>query len=207
MEDDEFQRSDWDMETHWHELRHAIRSEWKPPLLLQRSTHFVCTSVLGISRFVIKPAPPAATVGCLVGSGFNNYYSRPPVKAVGKLVASQRPFLPSASCVVLLLLYLLFLVPFQAVKLPDLLFKTKSHDTSNTSMAACLIAEDSSWAADWSSTRCNFGGYHQGLHAHLFIPAVFIVNELSDQLWCFDSMCAQLKHLCDKPVHRPHVHY
>lgn len=42
----------------------------------------------------------------------------------------------------------LVLAPSQVVKLHNVLFGAKSHDTSYTSMAACLITGDSSCAAD-----------------------------------------------------------
>lgn len=50
--------------------------------LYQRSSIYICAYTL-VTCFVVKPAPPAATVAGMVGSGSHNYYSKPLVKTMG----------------------------------------------------------------------------------------------------------------------------
>lgn len=98
----------WTWQTDWLE-RHRHWFAWRKPC------------------FVITSAPPAATVPCLGGSGFNNYYSKHTRKdCTGKgnifwaFILAPPSLFPSALCVVTLSLQALFLAP--AVKLLNMLF-------------------------------------------------------------------------------------
>ena len=155
------------------------------------------------SCFVIRAAPPAATVAGLVGSGFNNYYSKPPVKTSGETGCAPEAL--SSSCLVCGARSPLSLVSgsIPGCKITQCVVKNKEATIPVTPAwlfvwsleSSCAAVESvlDFWEAQFAVISMDS---YNGLHSHLFTPAVFIVNELSDQLWCFESVCILFKHSC-----------